>query len=379
MAARDKLLPLVVACPLFLKNLDTTAIATALPAIARSLDVQPLHLNLAITSYLLSLAVFLPVSGWCASRFGARRVFCAAIACFSLGSALCGLASSLPTLVAFRILQGFGGAMMVPVARLILLRSVEPAAMVAAMVWFTVPPTIGRMAGPLFGGAIVTWTSWRWIFLLNVPFGLLGIVLAWRCIGSECDEGAPHPFDASGFVLLAAGLTGLLGALELAGKGLVAGWVSWLAAGVGALSMLAYALRSRRMAAPMIDLSVLKYPTYFASIIGGMPLRVAIGASPFLLPLMFQLGFGLSPLDSGMLTIATALGSLSTRAVMARAIQRFGFRPLLLAATAVAGTISMSYGLFKPETPHLLMFCTLLLGGLVTSVVMVSLQTLGFA
>lgn len=379
MAARDKVLPLVVAGPLFLQNLDSSAIATALPAIAASLQVQTLHLNLAITSYLLSLAVFLPVSGWFAGRFGARRVFCAAIALFTLGSALCGLAQSLPWLVAFRVLQGFGGALMVPVARLVLLRSVQPAAMVAAMVWFTVPPTVGRMMGPLLGGAIVTWTSWRWIFLLNVPFGLLGIALAWRFIGTECDEELREPFDARGSVLLALGLTGLLGALEMAGKGLIGGWAIAAAAGVGAMAMVIYVRRSRRMAAPLVNLDVLKIPTYFTSIVGGTPLRVAIGASPFLLPLMFQIGFGLSPLESGLLTVATAVGSLSTRAVMGHAIHRFGFRSLLICATALAAVVSMAYGLFRPDTPHLLMFCAMMFGGLVTSMAMVSMQTLGYS
>jgi EmrB/QacA subfamily drug resistance transporter len=379
LAARDRLLPLVVACPLFLQNVDTSAIATALPAIARSLDVTPLHLNLAITSYLLSLAVFLPLSGWCASRFGARRVFCAAIAFFALGSALCGLATSLPWLVAFRVLQGFGGALMVPVGRLILLRSVAPAAMVAAMVWFTVPPTVGRMIGPLVGGAIVTWTSWRWIFLLNIPFGIIGILLAWRLISPEVDEELREPFDAPGFVLLALALTGLLGALEMAGKGLIGGWAIGAAAGVGTAAMLFYVWRSGRIAAPMVNLRVLKFPTYFASIVGGTPVRVAIGAAPFLLPLMFQLGFGLTPLQSGLLTVATALGSLATRGVMGRAIKRFGFRPLLVAATAASGALYMAYGLFTPATPQLLMFGTMLVGGLFTSMAMVALQTLGFS
>ena len=194
MLARDKLVPIIVASPLFLQNLDTSVMATALPSIAESLKVPPLHLNLAITSYLLSLAVFLPLSGWLADRFGAKRIFCLAIAFFSLGSALCGAASSLSELVVFRILQGLGGAMMVPVGRLILLRSVPAAHMVSAMVWFTVPPVIGRMLGPVVGGGIVTLTSWRWIFFINIPFGLLAIFLALTFIDGKKETAAPVPF-----------------------------------------------------------------------------------------------------------------------------------------------------------------------------------------
>lgn len=379
MAARDKLVPIIVAFPLFLQNLDTSVMATALPTIARSLDVDALQLNLAITSYLLSLAVFLPLSGWFADRFGAKRVFCWAIACFSIGSALCGAADSLLSLVFFRILQGLGGAMMVPVGRLILLRRVAPAAMVAAMVWYTVPPAIGRMVGPLFGGAIVTWTSWRWIFLINVPFGLLGIALATLFIIDIKEDRVPAPFDATGFVLLAIGLTGLLGGLETAGKALVAGWLTWSMAGLGALAMAAYYRRSRRKANPIIDLRILRFPTYYASIIGGTPLRIAVGASPFLLPLMFQLGFGLSPLDSGLMTVATALGSIATRTIMTQAIRRIGFRSLLIATTALTGLCYAAYGLFQPSTPHAVMFGAMLFGGLVNSMGMVALQTLGFS
>src|ERR1700743_1788092 len=194
MTDRSRLIPLIVACPLFLQNLDTSIMATALPSIARSLQVQTLHLNLAITSYLLSLAVFLPASGWLADRFGARRVFCSAIALFSLGSALCGLAQSMPQLVLFRVLQGMGGAMMVPVGRLILLRSIPPARMVAAMVWFTVPGAIGRLAGPLLGGPGVPICSWRRNLLPNIPFGVIGVICALALIE---DTQEPHdaPFD----------------------------------------------------------------------------------------------------------------------------------------------------------------------------------------
>ena len=376
---RDRLIPAIVASPLFLQNLDASVMVTALPSIAASLAVPPLHLNLAITAYLLSLAVFLPVSGWLADRLGARRVFCLAIALFSLGSALCGMAGSLPELVAFRIVQGLGGAMMVPVGRLILLRAVPPETMVAAMVWFTVPPVIGRMIGPLFGGAIVTMASWRWIFLVNIPFGLLAIALTLAFVNDDRPAVEPVPFDGAGFVLLALGLSLLLGALETAGRAMVPVLVSWLAALAGVLLLWRYHQHGRRRAHPLIDLSILRHPTFRLSVFGGLPLRIAIGASPFLLPLMLQLGFGLSPLTSGLLTVASSVGALGTRVVMTQAIRRFGFRKLLIGATALSSLFYLIYSQFTPATPHLLLFVLLMLGGLVTSMCMVCLGTLGFS
>jgi EmrB/QacA subfamily drug resistance transporter len=379
MLNRDRLVPIIVASPLFLQNLDTSVMATALPSIAASLNVPPLHLNLAITCYLLSLAVFLPISGWLAERLGARRVFCLAIGFFSLGSALCGAANSLAELVLFRVIQGLGGAMMVPVGRLILLQSVSQSQMISAMVWFTVPPVLGRMVGPLFGGAIVTVTSWRWIFFVNIPFGLLAVFLALAFVEEKEKVTVPVPFDIKGFVLLASGLSALLGALETAGKALTPVWVSWLVAGIGLLALMLYYLHGRRRKNPLIDLSILRFRTFKTNLVGGMPLRIAIGASPFLLPLMLQLGFGLSPLASGLLTVATAVGSLGTRFVIKRAIQGFGFRPLLLGASVMTSLIYMSYSQFSPSTSHLLMFCMMLMGGLVNSLCMVTLSTLGFS
>jgi EmrB/QacA subfamily drug resistance transporter len=378
MTDRSRLIPIIVACPLFLQNLDTSIMATALPSIARSLDVETLHLNLAITSYLLSLAVFLPASGWLADRFGARRVFCTAIGLFSVGSALCGAAQSMPQLVIFRVLQGMGGAMMVPVGRLILLRSVAPARMVAAMVWFTVPGAIGRVAGPLLGGLVVTFASWRWIFLLNVPFGVLGVLMAMSFI-DDTHEPIHERFDLAGFILLSTGLVGLVGALDTAGRGLVPQAVTLAFAGGGALSLLAYWAYSRRRADAIIDPGLLRYKAYRTAVVGGMPTRIAIGASPFLLPLMLQLGFGLSPLQSGSLSVATAIGSLSVRAVMQQAIRRIGFRKLLIGATLLNGCFYAGYGLFRPSTSHLLIFVVLLFGGLFNSLCMVTLNTLGYS
>jgi len=359
MALHRRIIPLIVACPLFLQNLDTSIMATALPSIADSLHLETLRLNLAITSYLLSLAVFLPASGWLADRFGARRVFCWAIVLFSLGSTLCGLANNLPQLVLFRILQGMGGAMMVPVGRLILLRSVPSAELIAAMVWFTVPGAFGRLAGPMLGGLIVTFVSWRWIFLLNIPFGVLGVVMARIFIAKDGPEATPDQFDHRGFVLSAAGLVGLVGGFETAGKGLLPGAATLLMIAFGAFALWVFERSSREHSTPIINLRLLKFPTYRTGVLGGMPLRIAIGASPFLLPLMFQLGFGLSPLLSGFLSLAPAVGSLSTRALIAGAIKRIGFRWLLVAATGLTAAFYASYGLFRPTTSHVFTLNTL--------------------
>lgn len=380
MSRSARLIPVIVASPLFLQNLDSSVMATALPSIAQSLSVPVLHLNLAITAYLLSLAVFLPISGWLADRYGAKRVFCAAIALFALASALCAAATGLPSMVAFRILQGLGGAMMVPVGRLILLRAIPPGEMVSAMVWFTVPPVLGRMVGPLFGGAIVTVTTWHWIFLVNIPFGLLAIALAWAYIPDERGPArAPVHFDGWGFLLLAAGLGLLMAAMETAGKAMAPAWLSVLAAGTGIASLLAYHRRSRHMDQPLIDLGILRYRTFRTNVLGAAPLRFAIGAMPFLLPLLFQLGFGMSPLQSGLLSMASAIGALATRLVMKRAILDIGFRRLLLGACLGTSLSYMGYSLFGPGTPHLLVFGALMLGGLVSSLCMVALGTLGFS
>lgn len=382
--AQDKLhlriVPLVVACPLFLQNLDTTVMATALPSIASALTVQPLDLNLAITAYLLSLAIFLPASAWLAERFGPRRVFCSAILLFTLGSALCGVAQSVSQLVVFRLLQGMGGALMVPVGRLILLRYVPASMIVNAMVWFTVPGAIGRLCGPFFGGALVTVASWRWIFLVNIPCGLIGVAMAMRYVKRDAPVAVAdlRPFDLKGFVLMAAGLSGVLVGLELAGKGLVPWTTSVGLMAAGAAVLWAYWRYSRGLADPVIDLTILKYPTYRTSVLGGTPLRVAIGASPFLLPLMLQLGFGLAPLQSGLLSMAAGIGALSTRALMARVIRVLGFRKLLLGAALLTSGFYAAYGLFTPQTPHALIFGVLLLGGLCNSMAMVSLNTLGY-
>ena len=379
---RLRLIPLVVAFPLFLQNLDAYVIATALPTMAASLKVPVLDLNLAITAYLLSLAVFLPASAWLAARFGAKRVFILAVLLFSLGSALCGLADSVPALVGFRIVQGMGGALMVPVGRSLLLRAVPPQQLVRAMVWFTVPGAVGRVLGPALGGLLVTVAPWRWIFFLSVPFALLGAALAMRFVDDDRADADRQPaaaLDARGLLLLAVGLGGLLGGIETAGKGMVAPMVTALMVLGGALCLALYVRHSRHAAAPALDLALLRFRAFRLCLLGGVPVRIALGAAPFLLPLMLQVGFGLSALDSGVLTMALALGALSARPALAWAIRTLGFRSLLIGASVLAACFYAAYGFFRPGTPQPMMFAVLFCGGLCTSVIMVTLNTVGYA
>lgn len=378
MTAKTKLVPIIVASPVFLQNIDTTAMVIALPSIAATLHVPLLQLNLVITAYLVSLAVFLPLSAWLADRYGARNIFCVAVSLFSLSSALCGLADSLPVLVLCRVVQGLGGAMMVPVGRLILLRSIPQSEMIAAIVWYTIPPQLGRLSGPLIGGAIVSFTSWHWIFFVNIPFGAVAVALALLYVDDDQEQAAVAPFDYTGFALMASGLAALLGALQLVGKGLVAPWVAITAALAGVAALGLYVVRSRRMAEPIIDLAILRFRTFRVNIIGAMPLRLSLSAIPFLLPLLMQLGFGLSPLATGLIAAASALGALCTRAVVRGALARFGFRWLLLGATSLSALFYISFALFTAATPHVLMFIMIFGSGLLSSMCMVLLNTLGF-
>ena len=375
---RQVLVPLIVACALFMENLDSTVIATALPAIARSLDEDPLRLNLAITSYLLSLAVFIPLSGWVADRYGARSVFRAAIVVFTLGSACCGAAQSLPELVAARILQGMGGAMMVPVGRLVMLRTVPKSELVRAMSFLTVPALIGPVLGPPLGGFIVTYSSWRWIFYINLPIGVLGIVLATLFI-ENVKESGDWPLDLRGFLLAGAGLAGLMFGFETAGRGVLPLPLVAALLAAGALSTVLYVLHSRVHSYPIIDLKLLRIPTFAAAVTGGSLFRIGIGALPFLLPLMLQLGFGLTPFASGLLTFASAAGAMTMKMTAAPIIRTFGFRRVLLGNAVISCVFVMSYALFTPTTPHWLILAAFLAGGFFRSLQFTSTNTLIFA
>ncbi|MGY4332282.1 MFS family permease [Bradyrhizobium sp. LB7.2] len=288
MVDKQRVIPLIVATALFMENMDSTVIATSLPAIAADIGTSPLTLKLAITSYLLSLAVFIPASGWTADRFGARMVFAIAVGVFMVGSVGCALSTSVNDFVFARILQGMGGAMMTPVGRLVLLRSVDKSALVNAMAWVTVPALIGPVIGPPLGGFITTYASWHWIFLINIPIGLLGIFMALRFIDPIKSE-EREPFDLYGMVLAGLGLAGIAFGLSVAGLNLLP-WSTIAALVVGgSISMTLYVIHARRTGSPVLDFSLLRLPTLRAAILGGFIFRLGIGALPFLLPLLMQI------------------------------------------------------------------------------------------
>ncbi len=377
-AGFEFLAPIIVGCALFMEMLDATVIATALPAMARSLHEDPIKLNLAITSYLLSLAVFIPVSGWMADRFGARTVFRSAIVIFTIGSVCCGFSNSLPELVAARILQGLGGAMMVPVGRLIVLKTVARADLVTAMSYLTVPAVLGPVVGPPIGGFIVTYYSWRWIFFINVPIGLIGITLVTLYIENirEDDVG---PLDLRGFMLTGFGLAGLVFGFESIGRGLVPAGIIMCVMVTGAMCMALYILHARSISYPIIDLGLLKIPTFRVATLGGGFYRMGIGALPFLLAMLLQVVFGLSPFASGMLTFTSAAGALFMKATATPIIRRLGFRRVLIGNGVLSAFIMMSYALFRPSTPHAVIIFALLSGGFFRSLQFTALGTLAYA
>ena len=375
---KERLIPLIVATALFMENMDSTVIATSLPAIAADIGTSPLTLKLAITSYLLSLAVFIPASGWTADRFGARAVFSIAIAVFMVGSIGCALSSSVTHFVIARILQGIGGAMMTPVGRLVLLRSIDKSALVNAMAWVTVPALIGPVVGPPLGGFITTYFSWHWIFLINIPIGLLGIFMALRYIDPIRSED-PERFDLYGLILAGIGLGGIAFGLSVAGLNLLPWTVVVALIAVGTISMTLYVIHAKRTASPVLDFTLMRLPTLRASILGGFLFRLGIGALPFLLPLLMQVGFGLSPFRSGLVTFASAVGAMGMKTLAARIIRTFGFRNIMVINAVVSSVFLAACALFTVTTPLLLIMIILVVGGFFRSLQFTAINTVAYA
>ncbi len=370
--------PLIVAVSLFMENMDSTVISTSLPAIARDIGSNPLALKLAVTSYLLSLAIFIPASGWTADRFGARNVFRLAIGVFVLGSIGCALSHSLTDFVAARIFQGMGGAMMTPVGRLIVVRAIDKRLLLNAMSLLTIPALIGPICGPPLGGFITTYASWHWIFIINVPIGLLGIALATRYIPDLRAE-YPYPFDLAGFILSALAIGGLAFGLSVAGLDFLPDGIVAALLAVGAVSGVAYVLYARQAAAPILDLSLLRLPTFRGAIFGGFMFRLGVGAMPFLLPLLLQIGFGLSPFQSGLITFTSALGSMFMKAAATTVLKHFGYRNVLLYNSLVSAVFVGACASFVHGMPFPAMIAILLVGGFFRSLEFTSVNTIAYA
>jgi EmrB/QacA subfamily drug resistance transporter len=375
---RSTIVPLIVSTALFMQNLDSTILATALPTIAAEFGSDPLHLKLALTSYLLALAVFIPASGWMADRFGARRVFQSAMAVFALGSVGCALSWDVTSMVAARIVQGLGGAMMMPVGRLVVLRSVPREQLVGAFALLSMPALIGPIMGPPIGGFLTDYLSWHWIFWINVPIAALGIALAGRFIPSLRPDG-PALFDALGFLLVATGLALSLSATMLFGVGLL-GPMALAALGLAGLALLvSYVLfASRRPGAP-IDIALLAIASFRAGIVGGLLFRIGVGASPFLLPLLLQTGFGMSAFESGTITLAAGVGALTMKFLAPRILNSIGFRRTLAINGVLAAVLLAAPALFTAETSAAVMIAVILIGGFSRSLQFTSVNALLYA
>ena len=378
MIGRNRIVPLIVATALLMENIDSSVLSTSLPEIAQDLGSDPIHLKLVLTTYLLALAVFIPASGWAADKFGAKRVFRAAIVVFAAGSIACGLSQNLIQLVLARALQGLGGSMMVPVGRLIVLRATPKAGLVGAMAWLTVPALLGPVMGPPLGGYITTFWDWRWIFWINIPIAVFGAILTTILI-PNIRETDVRGFDGLGFLYLGPGLAGFMTGVTLLGLGLatpllVAGFI------LGGLLLTAmYVRHALRIEEPMVDLRLLRLPTFQINATAGTLFRIGTGALPFLLPLMLQLGFGLTPFQSGMLTFASGAGALMMKFAAQRLLKQFGFRQVLMANAVVSTLFILAPAFFTPETPWMVMLLVLFVGGLSRSLQFTSIAAISYA
>ncbi len=368
----------VVASALFMQNVDATVIATALPHMARDLGVNPVHLSSAITSYLIALTVFIPVSGWVADRFGAKRVFLAAIATFTFASVLCALSNGLAMLIAARVLQGMGGAMMVPVGRLILFRGVRREELLAATTWLTMPALIGPVLGPPLGGFLTDAFSWRSVFWINVPVGMAGWLLSRRFVPATPGERPPAP-DLLGMALIGAALSALMIGVETLGRGLLPAVVPLVCIVLGVLLFALTVRHCRRVAHPAIDFSLLEIPTFHAATVAGSCFRAGAGALPFLVPLTLQIGFGLSASMSGLITLASALGSLCMRPMTRFALRWFSVRTVLISGSVAFAAMLGVCATLSPAWPDAAIFALLLVGGLCRSLSFASMGALAFA
>ncbi|MRN44890.1 DHA2 family efflux MFS transporter permease subunit, partial [Brucella sp. 09RB8913] len=374
----NRIIPLVLAIALFMEQMDSNVISTSLPAIAADIGTSPIALKLALTAYLVALAVFIPVSGWMADRFGAKNVFRAAIAVFVVGSIACAASNSLPAFVIARFLQGMGGAMMTPVGRLVLIRSTPRNELVSAMAWLTIPAMVGPLVGPPVGGFITTFLTWHWIFLINVPIGMIGIWFATHFLPDN-EERIIKRLDWPGFFLSGFAMSGVVFGLSVVSLPALPPVIGFATLAVGMLCTVLYVLHARRTPDPLLNLRLFDNQVFRSAVFGGSIFRFGIGAIPFLLPLMFQLGFGLTPFQSGMMTFVSAIGAISMKFGAKRIFTRISFRRALMGGSLISAAFIAVNGTFTPATPYWIIIGFLLVGGFARSLFFTGVNALAFA
>ncbi|WP_147200421.1 multidrug transporter subunit MdtD [Pantoea sp. MBD-2R] len=370
-------LPWIAAMAFFMQSLDATILNTALPAIAQSLNRSPLAMQSAVISYTLTVAMLIPVSGWLADRFGTRKIFIIAVSLFTLGSLACALSSSLAMLVIFRIVQGIGGAMMMPVARLALLRAYPRSELLPVLNFVTMPGLIGPVLGPLLGGVLVTYATWHWIFLINIPMGILGIVYARKYMP---DFTTPkRRFDLVGFLLFGTGLVLLSSGIELFGERIVATAVALAVTFGGILLLLLYIVHARRNPAPLIPLPMFKTRTFSVGILGNIASRLGTGCIPFLMPLMLQVGFGYSAVLAGCMMAPTAVGSILAKSTVTQVLRWFGYRKTLMWISIIIGLLIASFSLQSPASDLIMLLLPLFILGMAMSTQFTAMNTITLA
>lgn len=373
-----RITPLILAVALFMEQMDSTVIATSLPAIAADIGTEPIALKLALTAYFVALAIFIPISGWMADRFGAKNIFRLAIFVFMLGSLACAFSFSLETFVISRFFQGIGSSMMTPVGRLLLVRSTPRNELVAAMAWLTVPALVAPVTGPLIGGFLTTYLSWHWIFWINIPIGIAGIILAGIYLRVP-DERTPRPVDLVGFLIAGVAFSGLVFGLSVVSLPALPIIYGYLTLAVGATAGVLYLLHARKTKYPLLDPRMFRHKLFRTSIIGGSLFRIGVGAMPFLLPLMLQLGFGLNPFESGAITFVSAIGAIMSKFIVERIFAWLGFPRVLGFAAVFGGLLIAAQGLFTQETSVPVIMLVLIAGGILRSMFFTGTNAIGYA
>ena len=373
-----RLLPWLVAVAFFMESLDTTILNTAVPAIAQALKVAPLSMKSVLASYTLSLAVFIPISGWMADRFGTRRVFASAIGLFTIGSFLCGISSDIHLLVACRILQGCGGAMMVPVGRLTMVRTFAKSELIRAMSFVAIPGLIGPMLGPIAGGLIVGYFHWRVIFFVNLPIGLAGLYMVYLHLPDYREEHT-NPLDVVGLILFGSGVALLSYVLEIFGEHTLSAREILGLLALSLLLLAGYGLHTARIAFPLLPLTLFRIRTFRAAVSGSFFTRLGIGGIPFLFPLLYQVGLGFTPIQSGLLMMPQAVAAMSLKLTMPRILARFGYRAVLVSNTVILGLLIAFFATIGVDTPVWLIVAQVFCFGFFTSLQYTSMNTLVYA